>query len=327
MTTNPSTKHMYCRNGPGYYVEVAYANEKRGKSHGFSLVFRDIDSMDSKQKPPLMVITKKPASEGGYLTISIPRQSRLRRGTILYAQKEEGGEAPLFNGLSIPKKLDMKYIPVSRTSQGVSSPEETERFRNYEFKDFNNIQWDIGAIPRVRHSRINRMKSRANDQDEEEFKFIGKRNIYFHRNYTDQPVYAKYRTESKNPEDVYLQDSDHSQFPPVLAHFRPYESKTRKKIINTFSRHFHPQNVQQFQQQQSRISKNAVEHDIAAGAIKNYFRGGDGLYFEINPADDAPDDNKVGWITVYEDAKLFSSRGMFDVVVGLTLAVGFEGPQ
>lgn len=61
--------------------------------------------------------------------------------------------------------------------------------------------------------------------------------------------------------------------------------------------------------------------------IKSFHSLGDGLYYQTHPVDDEPNENKMGWLTVYEDKQVFAElkyRGMFDIVVGLTLAVGFE---
>ena len=51
------------------------------------------------------------------------------------------------------------------------------------------------------------------------------------------------------------------------------------------------------------------------------------LYYLNNTSDDLPDENKLGWITIYEDLEIFGgirNRGMFDIVVGMTLAVGYD---
>ena len=73
------------------------------------------------------------------------------------------------------------------------------------------------------------------------------------------------------------------------------------------------------------IKGKALEHDIGVGGdVSKYYKGEDGLYYLTNPSDDSPDENKLGWITVYEDKRLFGLPGMFDIVLGLTLAVGYE---
>lgn len=346
LTTNPGLKHIYCRNGPGYYVEVLPSKQGKSLKDGFSLIFRDIHSVEPNKQtpnssPPIMTITKKSKVEGGHLTLSIPRHSKLQNDMIKYVHSDNIGQAPIFNGLSIPKKIDLKYIPLDQIGSN-RRLQEIDRFRSYEFKDFNKMKWDIGSIPRVRVSRMNRFKSKIkNTMDEEDeqntLKFIGKKNIYFHQNFVekDPGMFPKYCVKSEDPKKVYLQESESNHdFPPVLALFRPYETKTGKKIMQSLNRKFQagsPQisELNSYQdhniQKSNKINHKLLDHDIGAGAdIKNYYQSGDGLYFHINPSDDTPDENKLGWITVYEDKKIFSSRGMFDIVVGLTLAVGFE---
>ena len=66
---------------------------------------------------------------------------------------------------------------------------------------------------------------------EDELKFIGKRNIYFHQNFIPQDCQAvKYK--EYEPKYVYGHDYGKS-FPPVLAMFRPYENNMRKRMIQS----------------------------------------------------------------------------------------------
>lgn len=335
LTTNPGLKHIYCRNGPGYYVEVQRTKAGKNLKDGFSLVFRDIHTVETNKQandiPPIMIITKKSKVEGGYLTISVPRHSKLQNDVVRYIHSDDLTQAPVFNGLSIPKKIDPKYIP---SDQIGSNRRLEDTFRSYEFKDFNNIRWNIGSIPRVRVSKLNRMRSKLKDEKDEQtqLKFIGKRNIYFHQNFIEKELgmYPKYSVNTDDPKKVYLQESESNyNFPPVLALFKPHESKTGKMIMKSINRTFQTNSPQISElnsyQQPNKINHKSLDHDIGAGGdIKNYYQAGDGLYYQRNPSDDVPNENKLGWITVYEDKKIFSSRGMFDIVVGLTLAVGFE---
>lgn len=345
LTTNPGLKHIYCRNAPGYYVDVKYPNEQdKLKKNGYTLIFRDINTVETipnlsqgkfeenkgEKNEPIMIITKKSEREGGYMTLSISRLSKLHHNVIKHIHKLDIDQAPKFNGLSMPKKFDYKYIPIDQIG-GHKRYNEVENFKNFELKDFNNTKWNIGSIPRVRISKMNRLKNKLNQDnpenvdDEEIFKFIGKKNIYFHQNYIEDSQHLKYRVNSNDPRKVYLQEHDNPKdFPPVLAMFRPCENKTRKRLLKSF-KHLSFQQQQQQTLLDKKINHNSVDNDIAAGAeIRNYYKGGDGLYYMVNPNDDLPDDNKLGWITVYEDSKILGSRGMFDIVVGLTLAVGFD---
>ncbi|ODV80136.1 uncharacterized protein CANTADRAFT_33744, partial [Suhomyces tanzawaensis NRRL Y-17324] len=345
LTTNPGIKHMYCRNGPGFYVETIFPDKlkkpKIGK--GFTLIFKDINGIEANKKdnrPPIMIITKKAESEGGYFTISIPKANKSSSSS----NSRSSRKSPMYNGLLLPKKISPNFIPpYSNISQ-----QALHEFNNYEFKDFNNCKWNVGSIPRVRSSRMNKIKSRLRktsststlnsgintDQYNDHMKFIGKKNIYFHQNYLEEgdhknPMNLLYRDTSGDPSKIYLHESN-GDFPPVLGLFRPYESKARKRLMNSLQKNrniFQNRNSTSISTSATKISRNSLSYDLAGGDVKNYYRGGDGLYYLSNPSDDTPDDNKLGWITIYEDKNLFSgdhNKGMFEIVVGLTLAVGFE---
>lgn len=327
LTTNPGLKHIYCRNGPGYYVEVVYPNKYKYHSlrEGFKLIFKDIVSKNGDNNPEIMVIIKESLAEGGKYKILLPRSSYLYDGSL--SDESDEIESPLFSGVTIPAPIDDKFIPYKQ----ISNAHETFRFKNYEFTDFLNTKWNIGSIPRIKSTRMSRIKSKFNEyKDEPQYKFVGKRFIYFHQNYIEGSS-TSYKIESDNPSDVYLHGQGSTQkFPPVLGLFRPNETRTRKKIIKKFNQQADrldkPKNSQEGINE--KINYKLIDNDIAAGSdIRNYFTGGDGLYYLNNPNDDTPDSNKLGWITIYEDPNVFSgskNRGMFDIVLGLTLAVGFE---
>ncbi|CAG86102.2 DEHA2C08250p [Debaryomyces hansenii CBS767] len=329
LTTNPGLKHIYCRNGPGYYVEVLYPNKYKYHSsrEGFKLIFKDIASKNGDNNPEIMVIIKESLAEGGKYKILIPRSSYLYDGSLTDNESDET-ESPLFSGVTVPTPIDDKFIPYDQ----ISNVHETVRFKNYEFTDFLNTKWNIGSIPRIKSTRMSKIKSKFNEyKDDPLYKFIGKRYIYFHQNYIeDSPT--TYKNESDDPRDIYLHDQGGPhKFPPVLGLFRPNETRTRKKIIKKFNQQANKLDKSRNSQEtinNDKINYRLIDNDIAAGSdIRNYFTGGDGLYYSNNPNDDTPDSNKLGWITIYEDTDVFSgskNKGMFDIVLGLTLAVGFE---
>ncbi|KAK6454442.1 uncharacterized protein RJT20DRAFT_136798 [Scheffersomyces xylosifermentans] len=354
LTTNPGLKHIYCRNGPGYYVEVMSPHKTPDVEHGFTLIFKDIESCELENVesiPPIMTITKKSQTEGGYFTISLPRSSVLTKGFIKYLDSQSNTKSLIFNGLALHKNINHSYIPTEIDAS------VDLKLSNYEFKDFNNMKWNIGSIPRLKLRTLDRIKSKfvnvngtisenpSDDPNDDSLKLVGKKNIYFHQNYVDiddevdhrgwqgSPV-LPYKEKSNDPKKIYLETSN-SAFPPVVAMFRPNESRAKRKIIKSFK-----QSKSKFQQhilqQKQLYEKNGVEYDkvikgnslekdLGIGAeISSYFRGEDGLYYSRNPTDDLPDDNKLGWLTVYEDKMLFCNSGMFDIVLGLTLAIGYE---
>lgn len=321
LSTNPSLKHMYCRNGPGFYVEIT--RETGRKNDGFTMVFKDAETQSDESKTPIMVIHKKPESEGGYFTASLTRSSILKKNTIKYLNNNTESNKKVFNGLSIPQAIPDAFIPYDKISNLKRLEAKEAVFKNYEFRDFNNWKWNIGSIPRVRVSKINKLKTKLNDQDVEQWKFIGKNNTYFHQNYVESTIPLPFR--SSKPQEIYLQNPENTNFPPVLAMFRPHRNKFSTKVKNfnkMIARKIENEDTPS-QFKPNKFSNTLIDNDITAGEHKNYFIAGDGLYFNKSPIDDLPDENKLGWLTIYED-KVFQDKGMFDLVLGLTLAVGYE---
>lgn len=350
LTTNPDLKHMYCRNGPGYYVEIVYKDRstRPDLSKGFTLTFKDINNIhqDNKKIPTLLSISKKSLSEGGHYTVSVPRISN---------------DSSTFNGLLIKKEFQDRLVSINNESG----------FINYEFRDFNNIKWNIGSIPwlKTQDSQknntlsiknyqntksslvpiLNKKKSKtfisaksgnnrpdftsgnsynasssSNSTNYQEQSFVGKKNIYFHQNYID-----KHQKQNSLTSSHLDNNQSKEKFPSVLAVFRPYEVKLRKRLLQSFYRNKKQQinHVDPSQASSHKFSSNNLTNDLGAGSnIRNYYTVGDGLYYVLNPSDDCPDDNKLGWITIYEDLNIFGieNKGMFEIVLGLTLAVGLE---
>lgn len=307
LTTNPGLKHIYCRNGPSYYVEVVYPNKKKKiPANGYTLIFKELDGVEKNDgKPPIMMIYKKPETEGGHYTLSIPQRSRLVQDSIEYSAQPQS----LFHGIVMPKGIDNSYIPYDRIANGGRYQE----LRNYEFKDCQNFNWNVGAIPRLRVSTLNRLKNRMMQEEEEDaLKLFGPRNVYFHQNYIDT------RQKRRIDGDADYLANASNEFPPVLAMFRPVETKFRRRLMTKLNRML-----------QSKLPNRLFEQPAATVGldVKTFHELGDGLYYQTHPADDEPGENKLGWLTVYEDRQVFADhkyRGMFDIVLGLTLAIGFE---
>ncbi|RLV93027.1 hypothetical protein JA1_002786 [Spathaspora sp. JA1] len=275
LTTNPDLKHMYCRNAPGYYVVVTHTSDK-----GYTLVFK-------QQEVEVMTIIKHPH---GFFEFQVPKNKYVNSEGII----ENNQDVRIFQGFSYPNSIKSEYFPFENIREKYSG----KFFKNFEVCDMKNNKWNIGSIPRVRISKINKLKTKVKniteeiskeDNEENEFKLIGKRNIYFHRNYfTTNPT-------------IYLHDQ---QFPPVLTIFRPYETKSVKRIKQSVSK-----------KRQSLIhNSNRYSSDLGL----KYYQSSDNTN-----QDDNPDENKLGWITVY-DEEVLKNRGMFEFVVGMTLAVGFD---
>lgn len=237
LTTNPDIKHIYCRNGPGLYVEVI-----SNKSE-YLLHFRHIQGIEH---PPFMIILK------------------------------------FMNNFIIDTIGEAVYQPVDEIDNNTSL-----KLINYNFS-FQGKEWRIGSIPKTRLSKMNKLKGLVRGE-EEELKYIGKRNLYFYN--------------SENNTDV-------------LGLFRPYEVKLRKKVVRSARNALKKDDQQPYN-----------ESDLVIGSnINKFFQStGDGLYNEVNPKDDTPNRDKLGWITIYENHEgLNPNHPLFNIIVGITLAIGYE---
>ncbi|KAI5966382.1 uncharacterized protein KGF55_000691 [Candida pseudojiufengensis] len=326
LTTNPGSKHVLCRNGPGFYIEVSNNSDKENSKinsiDGYTLIFKDSNSIDqSITNKSFMKITKKSKKDGGQFIFSIPKDKFINEeGNI-----EKYEDLTIFNGFTFQSPINDEFFPYENLRMNSS-----QYFKNYEIKDLKGNSWNVGSIPRVRISKINQMRGKlkrsnsSNNVQDEEYKLINKRNIYFHQNYINSRKHCKYK--ESNPKSIYLNDS--KLFPPVLSMFRPFENRVKKSFIQM------AKNQQdQFSKKTSITYNNNNNDDFISNNQSiddpptKYFNGSDGLYYSKNTQDDLPDENKLGWITIYEDNEIFKgqeNRGMFDIVLGMTLAVGFD---
>ena len=61
-----------------------------------------------------MVITKKPASEGGEFTFSIPKDKFLNQGTVVKYE-----DLTTYNGVSFAKRIDEAFFPIPAFEQNI----------------------------------------------------------------------------------------------------------------------------------------------------------------------------------------------------------------
>ncbi|CAI5757989.1 unnamed protein product [Candida verbasci] len=278
LTTNPDMKHVYCRQAPSYYVEVEES------SSGYKLILKNPCTLNV-----LMIIEKN----NGSFSYRISKDVYLNDGILTNYE-----DAAVFKGVSFTQPISRKYFPIESLRN-----QFPYYFKNFEITDSLRRTWNIGSIPRIRLSRLNKIK-------ENEYKMIGKRNIYFHQNYTTNDP-AKYK--EKDPRRVYHQDED-VKFPPVLSCFRPFKRKNILKDMKKLKNNY---------EENPYVNVNDDNEDTD----EKYYYGSDGLYYLSNTEDDTPNENKLGWITVYEDQEVFSgvdNRGMFNLVLGMTLAIGYD---
>ena len=308
LTTNPGTKYVHCRNGPSFYVEVVIDQNLDSKGEEYTLVFKDPGNL-SQDPRHCMVISKQRDEKQGYFNLRTPKNTYLADdGTV-----EKYEDLTMFKSVSFPLLINRRYFPYDSLRE-----ENPSCFTNYEIKDLLNRTWNVGSIPRVRTSRFNKVRQSVRNaskeiserSDQEELKLVGKRNVYFHRNYNN---------EQTGSEQSKISDAN-MDFPPVLSMFRPNENRTAKRVVQSMKQ-------QQKSRHVSSVHTTLDDFDSTQNDTKSFYNGSDGLYYLQDNRDDRPDENKLGWITIYEDAEMFKgleNRGMFDVVLGMTLAVGFD---
>jgi hypothetical protein len=262
LTTNPDLKHIYCRNGPGVYVEVVPTST----DDGFSLLFRHTHGIES---PPYMIILKF----GPNITVD----------TI--------GEV-----ISLPHK----------SHEGIPSVDYTFTFEGTVYK--------IGSVSRTRVSKRNMWSGKNGD---EQLKYIDKRNIYFRRLVVGGLGEEQQRKEK---EDLFNPAARNS----VLGLFRPNEVKLKKKLIRTAKGFLDERHTD------THRHSAGSEEDLTVGTdVDKFFQDmGDGFFTGSKPADDSPDDNKLGWITIYESLQSAEQNAQFfNLVLGISLAIGFDQAQ
>jgi hypothetical protein len=119
------------------------------------------------------------------------------------------------------------------------------------------------------------------------------------------PQFKVNANKMKDKRYIYFQDAD-----KIVALFRPHESRLKKRILSTLKKH--------------KSSNPGVYHNSSTLITERstYYSPGDGLSSK-NPPDDCPNVGKLGWITVFDD-EFFDELGNWELVVGLTLALGFS---
>lgn len=259
LTTNPTPRHLHCRSFPGYYIAV------EGDLQDYTLSFEGIESGITYVR-----IRKQTKPDGEFFRYKLRRVRLLQHGKVM-----ENAEGSVYEGFLRREAIPSVFLPISPEFPLIS----------YRTDDFDACGWSVGAMPRVRASRVNSA----------ELKYWGKHNVYFHDNFGGSgPI---------------------TEIPPVKAVFRPSEASTKKRVIRSLKR--------LLKVDDSTKNKEA-DVDSVYLETKTFYSAGDGLY-DVHPTDDDPDRNtKWGWLTIYEDDAFYAQAGMLDLVVGVTTAVSYE---
>lgn len=131
------------------------------------------------------------------------------------------------------------------------------------------------------------------------------------------PQYKLGTSKLRNKRYIYTTDPTNNR--KIYACFRPHESRTKKKVIKKL-------NSKMVNSSPFRNNAGVGDADdrvvFDQGEVK-YFTPGDGV-FQKDPPDDAPNSDKLGWLTIFDDAQVLREMGNWEQIVGFTLAVGFS---
>lgn len=285
LTTNPTPRHLYCRSFPGYYIGVD------GNSADYTLSFEDIETGKTYLK-----IRKQNTKQGETFRYKLRRARSIENGQVKDCGDENDGNDE--NEIGSETNSDQKN-PESPVFEGFLRREQIPPvllptypdcpMASFQTTDVNGKKWSVGSIPRVRESRMNN----------EELKLVAKQNIYFHTVFDEQLTQPLFRV------------------PTVSAVFRPSEVSKRKRVMRSINRLLKIDS-------ELKIKSDVLDTNVHSG-VRYYYKASDGFYGESHPQDDDPDKHsKYGWLTIFEDPELFAQPGMFDLVVGLVIAVSYE---
>lgn len=406
LTTNPDRKHLYCKYAPGYTVDIQLPrlskenamaiNQDSGpggdgpkqSDFGFRLIIKENYGEDSK---PVIVVTKKSKIKGNGYAVWILRNSILNDENEIVdvgdgdgdgkakAKASQSGE--YWQGQLSETSFYESYQNADLINELKRS--DTKHIMNrYEFKDFNDLQWMIGSIPKIKKSNFSKLKHYLRDILEGNSysdiranvngssggngsKISHKYNVYFFTQFDPNNV-----LRIKVPEG----NANHStQMNKVLALFRPHETKVKKKLVKdlkrlkhissehnyihggsngtsgngSYVRNFNGDYNHDYDHNYSSMESPSLsdltsiatlnttstgfdqrqqQHQQEQHAYDNkreiFYQPGDGIIRKNTP-DDSPNDHKLGWLTIYNEPYL-REPGMFELVLGVTLAVGYE---
>jgi hypothetical protein len=138
LTTNPDSKHLYCRNAPGVHVEIIYPESTGGtvKSHksirGFKLIFRD--QLDDKV---FMTVTVQ----------TVQGENEIHLKSLRQFYKDESGNIVKIEERAENQSLVAYSKRISWRSYMQSDIESSVRPIRYELKDLFNHEWNVGSVP------------------------------------------------------------------------------------------------------------------------------------------------------------------------------------
>ncbi|CDK27922.1 unnamed protein product [Kuraishia capsulata CBS 1993] len=307
LTTNPDSKHLYCRNAPGYWCTLLLpsAKPKRGQSQrdvGFRLVLvpRLESGLESKD---VIIVTKTTAGfEVAFTSLLVLD----RLGNLRHDVNEK-----------LKEKVDAAEIKMN-TSETLSDDSSNDTLKlalgtmhRYETDSVDKFgSFVVGPTPRVKQKTLNKL-----GLTNKIYKLADKGIVYFTSKEFAIPK-QRHRSSEIQPElDV---DS-------VVALFRPCDRQFKKLVAKKLRMKESYMDTDGYDDDVESLSST----DTSLSSTSQHYKTGDGMILK-DPNDDSPNDDKVGWVTIYDDPRLFgptedgNGTGMWELVLGLTFAVGFE---
>lgn len=312
MTTNPDKRHRFVRHAPSYYVEIqlplANATGKHHRngqaSDGFRLIFTQQEW--GKQNNPSFSVEKISTGNGGGYKVTAYYNEQLGDNGAIISLKGDKNQ---------PEHANLQFDRMKGS----------ERYYGDDL-DINS-GYRLGSKLKVCTIKQHR------------------------KNYLFKAKIDGIKAAKKG--SVYFMDSSFFKktnwFNQIVAVFRPCKreitSKIAKQVITSSSRlsGFTSSSVRIGGNRNGRSSMDSTrsetdddntDYDLEYTTYNDQNRSircylaRDGLR-DRHPVDDSPNDYKVGWITVYDKEKYFNEKteggGNWEVVLGMTLAVGIEG--
>ncbi|GMM36924.1 hypothetical protein DASC09_042490 [Saccharomycopsis crataegensis] len=355
LSTNPDRKHVYCKYAPGFTVNIQHPRLSHDQlmaihqggtpwkksDEGFRLVLK-VDGDEDSNKP-MIVVTKKSKLKGnGYVVW-------LLRRTILNENKEvEIQEEHELNEYWQREMVESPFYDAFQNSElrnAVRRADTKKIMNRYEINDFNELKWIIGSIPKVKSSNFSKFKNYSKDlltegaidSKVDGSKISHKYDVFFFtQNNTIKNLNVTLPETTGNNKYGVMENK-------VLAMFRPHETKARKRLVKDLKRFknktsdkfyinnskssydynpMNPESIEDDFNNDDASSMNTQLPGYEESKREIFYQPGDGIVMKNTP-DDSPSNLKMGWLTIYNESCL-ATPGMFELVLGLTLAVGYE---
>lgn len=325
LTTIPDKRHEFTRHAPSYYVQVQLPEGKATKGwhtksqtvSGFKLIFTQQQwGVGDENKVNPFIIELLPESESGKFIMNAYQNEQLINNAITNTIGDENnGRIPLnltFEKIKAPSSYFGREVMLHsgyRLGSGIHICSlRPGRKRDFIFK-----------------SRISGMKLAKDGTSyflDEEF---------FPKSSWFNPVVAIFRPckrgiTNKITKKVVTSSAKFSSLAPHSSITIGNSDLTSVSSPATSRNSFSSTREESEDEDEDSGNEYITYSDYETST--RYYISKDGLR-DRHPVDDSPSDYKLGWITIYDRDKYFSPEthggGNWEVVLGMTFAVGFSG--